>query len=353
MEMQYPLMRATGPQTAKIMIIGEAPGQEEQMLGVPFVGWSGKELTKLLSEAGIDRDECYLTNVFFKRPHENKIENYCTKDRTGGIPSMPGLRPGAFIMSVFQPELERLYDEIEMVKPNVICCLGNTPAWALTKQTPKISALRGRVRECTVRGKKYKVVPTYHPAYILRNWKDRVILLQDLYKLRRESKSPIMVLPKRFVLIDPTFSEALNFLVSAHKSKIVTLDVETKGRQITVCGIGIGPTLAACIPFVDTRKDNYCYWPEDQEIRIVKEFRKLLGNPDVAKIFQNGLYDITYFWENWRAPIRGPLEDTMLQQHAMWPELKKDLGTLASIHTDEAAWKTMRLRNRDDIKRDE
>ena len=79
-----------------------------------------------------------------------------------------------------------------------------------------------------------------------------------------------------------------------------------------------------------------------EELQIVKAFRWIPGDEKVVKIFQNGLYDITYLWENWRAKVLGPLENTMLQQHAMWPELRKDLGTLASIHTDEAAWKTMR-----------
>lgn len=352
-QLVYPEMRPSGPLAARIMCIGEAPGAEEQMLGLPFVGWSGKELTKLLTEAGISREATYMTNVFFRRPHENKIENFCTKNKERGIAGMPALQPGQFVLSDFGPELERLYDEIAKVKPNVICALGNTPSWALFRQTPKITALRGRVREAFIRGQKYKVVPTFHPAYILRNWKDRVILLQDLYKLRRESQEPIMRLPQRRVLIDPTYSEVMNFLDICFKAKELTFDVETKERQITVCGIGISRGVAAVIPFVDTRKEDYCYWPLEQEVAIVKRMRKLLAARGIKMIFQNGMYDIVYFWENWRALILGDLEDTMLIQHALWPELKKDLGTLASVHTDEAGWKTMRLRLRDDFKREE
>jgi DNA polymerase len=353
MNIQYPPMKATGPKDAKIMCIGEAPGAEEMMTGQPFVGWSGKELRKMLWQSGIDPAQVYMTNVFFIRPQDNKIENFCTRTRDKGIAGMPALSPGNYVYNPFTPELERLYDEIEAVRPNVIAALGNTPCWAVFRQTPKISLLRGRVREASIRGRKYKVLPSFHPAYILRQWKERVVVLQDLHKLKRESGYPDIRLPVRKVLIDPTFQEALDFLDRCNHANEITVDVETKGGQITVCGFGLSPAEAAVIPFVDHRRPDYCYWSEEKELVLVKRIRQVLANPHVAKILQNGLYDITYFWENWRAVVRGPFEDTMLIQHALWPELKKDLGTLASIHTDEASWKTMRLRNRDDFKREE
>ena len=66
----------SGPLDAKIMVVGEAPGADEEIAGVPFVGTSGTELTKMLNEAGILRSECFLTNVCKYRPPENKIENF-------------------------------------------------------------------------------------------------------------------------------------------------------------------------------------------------------------------------------------------------------------------------------------
>lgn len=349
----YPAMRSKGPKTAKIMAIGEAPGAEEQMMGMPFVGWSGKELDKLLEEAGISPASVYMTNVFRRRPNDNKIENFCVRDKEKGLALMPALHPGQYVMREFHDELQRLYDEIEEVGPNVILAAGNTPCWALFRQTPKITGLRGRVRETTIRGKTYKILPTFHPAYILRNWKERVILLQDLHKLKREARTPRVILPERQILIDPTFQEAMEFLDRAHHANQISIDVETREGQITVCGIALSPYLAAVIPFVDDRTESGSYWTFEHEVTMVKEFRKLCGNPYVTKITQNGIYDMSYFWHNWRAPLKGFSEDTMLMAHALWPELSKDLGTLASVHTDEAGWKTMRLRNRDDIKRDE
>jgi uracil-DNA glycosylase len=350
----YPRMKAAGPAHSTVMLIGEAPGAEEIMQGEPFVGSSGKELKRMLRQAGIDPAECYMTNVFWQRPLDNKIENFTNKaDVRRALSGMPALMPGRYVDPVFAPELERLYDEIRTVQPNVICALGNTPCWAIFRRTPKITAVRGRVASTTIRGFTYKVLPTYHPAYVLRQWKERVVVLTDFYKLKREARYPDIRLPNRRILIDPTYREAVEFLGGCLHCNEIVLDVETKEGQITVCGIATSPWTAAVIPFWDFRSESYSYWTQENEVNIVKLFRQILGAPHVAKIFQNGLYDLTYFWENWRAPLVNCSEDTMLQAHAMWPELKKDLGTLASIHTDEAAWKMMRFRNRDDFKRED
>src|SRR5262245_51776639 len=111
-------MRSKGPKDAKIMFCGEAPGAEEEMLGIPFVGASGRELDKLCTEAGIDPASVYMTNVLRRRPQDNKIENFCVKNREFGVMGMPALQPGQYLMREFNSELERFYDEIEEVKPN-------------------------------------------------------------------------------------------------------------------------------------------------------------------------------------------------------------------------------------------
>jgi uracil-DNA glycosylase len=354
MNIIYPSMRPSGPKTAKIMLIGEAPGMEEMMQGAPFVGASGKELRRMLTQVGIDPRSCYMTNVFFSRPPDNKIENFTQRqEMKNGITGFPPLFPGRYVIADFAHEIERLYDEIELVRPNILCCLGNSSCWAVLRQTPKITAIRGRVHICTIRGVQYKVLPAYHPAYILRNWKDRVVTLADFSKLKREALYPDVRVPSRQILVDPTLGEALLVLQRANHANEISLDVETRNSQITVCGIGFSPGEAAVIPFMDLRRENGSYWSHGEEVRIIREFRKVLANPSVVKVFQNGMYDMAYFWENWKAPMRNCSEDTMLMQHALWPELKKDLGTLASIHTDEASWKMMRFRNRDDLKKDE
>jgi DNA polymerase len=336
------------------MLIGEAPGVEEIMQGAPFVGASGKELRRMLKQAGIAPEECYLTNVFWQRPSDNKIEHFTDSlDAKRGIPAMPALMPGRYVNNAFNSELERLYDEIEMVKPNVIGALGNTACWAVLRQTPKIVSIRGRIYSTRIRGVSYKVLPTLHPAYILRNWKDRVIGISDLQKLKRESISPEVTVPHREILIDPTFKEATDYLERCLHANEVCIDVETKIGQITVIGLALSPRCGAVIPLWDLRTDSGSYWSVSDEVIIVQLLRRLLGSPSVVKIFQNGMYDLAYLYANWLAPLRNCSEDTMLLAHALWPELRKDLGTLASIHTNESSWKMMRFRNKDDFKRED
>lgn len=354
-----PTMQAVGPDDAKIMLIGEAPGSEEELLGRPFVGASGKELGRMLQSAGLDLNATYRTNVFHQRPVKNDIESFCVGERAEGIRGMPALIKGKYVRAGFADELERLYAEIERVNPNVIVPLGNTPCWAVFRAPPKISGVRGRVFEVEVAGRVRKVIPTYHPAYILRNWKERVVVIQDFNKVKRQSAFPEMLLPKRRVLIDPTFDEVQGFFnllqTQALQGPIRTCtDVETSMGQITVAGIATGPDTAIVIPFWDERKESNSYWDTpEQEAQVVQWFREYLANPRIEKILQNGMYDLTYFEGNWKARCMGFYHDTMLLQHAMWPEQKKGLADLASIHTDEAGWKMMRLKNRDDLKRDE
>ena len=308
----------------------------------------------MLRQAGIPPEECFLTNVFFDRPTDNRIEVFCDKTEFArGIAGMPALMPGLHVNSAFAPQLERLYEEILMVRPNVICPLGNTACWAILRQTPKITALRGRVCTARIRGVEFKVLPTLHPAFILRQWKDRVVVIADFQKLKRESRSPEFHIPEREILIDPTYKEALDFLERAFHANELAVDVETKSGQITVCGLSLSPRCGAVIPFYDSRKPDGNYWTLDQETAIVLRLRRILRSSRITKIFQNGLYDMAYLWANWKAPLINCSEDTMLLAHAMWPELKKDLGTLASLHTDEAAWKMMRFRERDALKRED
>jgi uracil-DNA glycosylase len=334
------------------MFIGEAPGVQEEMLGKPFVGTSGRELEVMCKMAGIDIEEAFLTNVVNARPADNKIENFCGK-KEDGIPGLPALQQGKYLAAHHAHELVRLYDEIEKCSPNVICPLGNTPLWALTRKAPKIGSARGRVDQIEIRGRLYKIVPAYHPAYILRNWKDRVVTIQDLKKVKRESEYPDIRLPSRKVLILPTFDECIGFFRTyVDPAPEVTLDSETFGKTITVMGIATAPDLGMVVPFLRMGAPDNSYWPIEHEVQVIKEFRRVMLDPNKVKVFQNGMYDMYYTYDNWKTGAVN-VDDTLIIQHAMWPEMRKGLADLASWHTNEAAWKMMRAKNQDDIKREE
>lgn len=139
-----------GDPHAALMCIGEAPGREEDLVGAPFVGEAGRLLTRILHAINLKRDEVYIANVIKCRPPDNRD-------------------PEPEEIEACLPFLEK---QIEVVKPRVICALGRFAAQSLLKTKERIFALRGRIYEF----QQIKVVPTLHPASLLRNpqWKRQV-----------------------------------------------------------------------------------------------------------------------------------------------------------------------------------
>ena len=157
-----------------IMLIGEAPGAEEEATGKPFVGGAGKILDGLLRDAGIDREECYITNIMQVRPVNNDFGNFY-EDKSRKVPR-----------DILLEGIERLKNEITAVSPNVVVALGNEPLKALTG-LQKITKRRGSLLQTVCNGKAFKLIPTMHPAAVMRFWEYRPLVLFDLKRVLEES----------------------------------------------------------------------------------------------------------------------------------------------------------------------
>jgi len=142
---------------AELMFIGEAPGYEEDIRGRPFVGAAGKLLTDIIRAMRLDRKDVYIANVLKCRPPENR-------------------NPRDEEIAACLPYLFRM---IACVRPEVICTLGTFAAQALLDTTWPVSRLRGNFHE--FRG--IKVMPTYHPAYLLRNPAAKRMVWEDMQKV--------------------------------------------------------------------------------------------------------------------------------------------------------------------------
>lgn len=348
MTLSLPCIKSVGPPSARIMLIGEAPGESEEQLGVPFVGYSGQLLNDMLHQAGILRSECYLTNVLFTRPPMNKLEAFLVaKSDPHAITSMPSLSKGRYLRRDFEPELDRLRFEIRSVCPNIIVALGNTAAWATIRQTA-ISKIRGTCLTGNIGGRNFKVLPTYHPAAILRQWELRPIVVADLMKAKREMEFPEVRRPEREIIVDPNVQTLLEFYDNASQAAYMAVDIETRAGQITCIGFAISKSRALVVPFVDFRKSDKCFWQPRDECCTVLYVQRLLNLP-CPKIFQNGLYDLQYL-RRYCLKVRNALHDTMILHHAMHPELLKGLGFMGSVYTNEPAWKLMRKRGEEQLK---
>jgi uracil-DNA glycosylase family 4 len=148
-----------GPTDAKIMLIGEAPGREEDLQGLPFVGKAGKELDNMLQAAGIEIDEIFITNVVKCRPPGNR-------------------NPEPYEMMKCNPYLVK---QIQIIRPKVIVLLGNIALSLVTGKASGITKMRGKTYEYL----SYPAIPTFHPAYVIRNPESERIVIEDFKKAIR------------------------------------------------------------------------------------------------------------------------------------------------------------------------
>lgn len=353
-----------------IVLLGEAFGSNEAKLGYGFVGASGVELLRMLHDAGVldltaeDRSfistfwntgdpsqidavwrlhpEVHRANVFPFHPLGNDLRTLCG-DKKSAVTGYPALTQTKFLRREFIPYLEALADEICSVDPNLVICLGNTPLWALAGLTG-ISRIRGTTRISTHTCLGYKLLPTYHPAAVLRQWELRPVAVMDLAKAAREAEFPEVRRPKREIWIEPTLEDIDEFDSRYMQgSSLISVDIETAGNQITCIGFAPSPTIGLVVPFYDPRKRSRSYWPDKRTERAAWDrIRNILERPQPGKAFQNGLYDLAFIWRSVGIATRGATHDTMLLHHALQPESLKGLGFLGSAYTDEGPWKTER-----------
>ena len=148
-----------GDPHAKLMFVGEGPGYDEDQIGEPFVGAAGKLLTKIIEAINHTREQVYICNIIKCRPPGNR-------------------NPKPDEIEVCFPFLKR---QIASVKPDIICALGTFAAQTLLETKSPISKLRGSFYDYMGS----KVLPTYHPAYLLRNPEKKRDVWEDMKKLMK------------------------------------------------------------------------------------------------------------------------------------------------------------------------
>ena len=284
--------------------------------------------------------------VFNFRPTNNKLEALAGS-KTEAIEGLPKLGK-LWIRKQFQPELDRLWREVEAVNPNVIVALGATALWALTSHTG-IKKFRG-TPVYALRDKR-KVLPTYHPAAVGRQWKLRPILISDLAKAHRQSKFPELIRPRREIWIEPTLEDLDDFYEQfIAGTRDVGADIETKQGTITEIGFAPRPDVAIVVPFYKRRGDPN-YWPTvEDELRAWKWVQMVFDNH--CAVGQNFSYDMQYLWGRNRIRVPYVADDTMILHHSLYPEMEKSLGFLGSVYTEEPSWKFMRT-DHDNFKRED
>lgn len=327
----------------KIAIVGECYGEQEAFWGKSLIGPDGQELDRILSDVDIRRGDCFITDTFKLRPPGDKLSNLLCPKRDPLVSTRytAPLETGKYLKKEFETQVDRLAEELDKVRPNVVLALGGVACWALLG-TNRVSKIRGTVADSTlVPG--LKVLPTYHPSAIRKQYKLRAVTLLDFMKANRESEFPEIRRPNREIWLDPDLSDIERFYDAyIANAEYLAVDVETARGQITCIGFAPSPRVSLVIPFVDYRKPGYHYWSTfDQELAAWNLVAKILDSKS-KKIGQNFLYDMFYIWKLYGIPVRNYSDDTMLLHHSLQPEAQKGLGFLGSVYTNEVAWKTHR-----------
>lgn len=343
------IVNGEGSPTARIMIVGEAPGAEEERTGHPFSGPSGQELNRILNDAGLDRSQCFVTNVCRVRPYNNDISQFIAMAKKDITPAHRMLRDRYVKQPVFDG-LEMLQREIRLVKPHVIVPVGNLALWALTGRWGIMKWRGSMLHSDLLPEDNPKVIPTYHPALILRQWSMRHFAVHDFRRAAREQYSLTYDVPDwkfivhpRFMLVESTLRQLID-RCEDEPTKL-SFDLETKRGHIDCAGIAWSRTEAICIPFMSA-SNPAGYWNEDEEAHIVHWLLQLLTHPNARVIGQNLLYDCQYVYRHWHF-IPRVSQDTMISHHVAFPGLRKSLDLQASLYAnwyvqwkpDKISWK--------------
>lgn len=318
----------------------------------------------MLIEAGINPDECFSTNLIAAHPQENETWRFFEP----GPATYRGLAPTPFAKS----ELERLWEQLRTIRPQIVIAAGNWSLWATTDCASTSTVPNGLGATVRVpagitswRGSQLisgtvpnlpslRVLPILHPAAILRAWYQRAVTVHDL-----RTRVPLalrgMWEPPRGttrLFAPPTFSEATTILSSwlSHAERIqasggsplrLSHDIETARGLITCMGFADGPhsgnpdspSIGLVIPFVRLMpgRQFVSYWTPQEEVVLARLIRKLLVHPCVDIEGQNYIYDTQYIQQFYGVTPTCAF-DTMLAHHLVFPGTPKGLDYLSSLY---------------------
>lgn len=299
-----------GNENAKILLVGEAPGEDEEDQRRPFIGRSGQFLERYLGRCGVRRDEVYLANLCHFRPVGNKFTHLIGS-------------------SELESGLADLSNTIERLNPTVIIALGNWPMYYLTGATSEkggpgtgIMSWRGSVipgsgaHVPAAEGR--KVMVTFHPAFVVRpeGFSFHPIFQHDLQKGVLHSHFPHFDYPVYDELINPP--NVWDIVGEMSAADWVSVDIETFGDTMACVGFSDGPSRGMCLTF-----ENPFGW----------HAAKALLESDVPKIFQFGTFDLDYMHHYYEINTKNFIFDTFIAAANLNPEFKKGLDFLTSIYT--------------------
>ncbi len=322
-----------GPPDAKIVLVGEAPGANEERTGVPFAGASGNLLKQMLSHSGISFHDCYVTNVMNVRPPNNKFQYF-----------YDGKLPGATL----EAAIIKLRDKIEQIRPNVIITLGAEALRAVCNKR-KITAYRGT----WLSFRDIPVLPTFHPSYVLRQYQSHVIVEMDLAKA---VSGKMKLVPQ--MILGPSTTQVLHWCHTAVGR--VSYDIETVGKHVRCISFACNGRVPICVPFIRFKSSDLAsvgakrvllqssaqaagsYWSPQDEVRVIDAIQRLFDS-GIQIVGQNSIgFDAPLLYDEFGIVIKEHFMDTMHAWHCARADTPirtlRGIKSIQNVTTDDYVW---------------
>ena len=321
-----------GNQHARVLILGEAPGEREDAKGLPFIGPSGYLLDAMLKEGGFGAGEVWFTNPYKTRPPDNKMDRL----HELGIPT-----------KLF---LDQFWEELDLYKPTIIVACGKTPTNLLCpftkpkriikKQDEKKDGFghwRGSLLTSPFLTWPHYVIPMYHPAFVLRQYSEREICIFILQRAFEEYQywrraGALQSLPTRSIITSPSFDVACGFL---RRCIIfpgpISVDIELLKRKVPyTISFALSPWEAISLSF-------WNYLP----VELVVLWRLM---DEIFSTKQQIGQNYTTFDAHWLRALGfsvnlSLVHDTLVRHHILWPGLRHKLEFQTMQYTREPYYK--------------
>lgn len=321
-----PYVGTRGAYGGPICVMGEAPGEDEERECLPFVGYSGKELTRMCSDAALPDSKVWFTNPYKVRPPENDLDRL--KER--GIP-----------LEFFH---DQFFEELRETKPTIIVAAGATPLgllcpFTIEKRTgtAAIGKWRGSLLTSPALPWPHYVVPMHHPAFILREYTERQVGVFCLARAKEEfdffaANNGLQPLPQRELIVTPSFQTVVEFLTECMASPDpISIDIEMLARKFPyTISLAVSPWRAI----------SFCLWdyPGEQGVRVWRLLDAILWSK--RQIGQNYIpFDCCWLEVLGFRPNIDLTSDTMVRHHVLWPEFEHRLQFQTMQYTREPYYK--------------
>lgn len=330
-----------GDLNSLVAVVGEAPGADEDRIGRPFVGLSGKLQDNYMARVNLTRRDAYFTNVVKERPRNNDISQFITFNRTGRLLTET---------PEFTAYVKELQEELKKCKANVIVATGNIPLYVLTGKYG-ISKWRGSILQSRPEFGNRKVIGTLHPAAILRMFGKSSGRFMHTYRMdweriKEDRLFPELRLPQRKLHTDNSFEQVMEYLHRCLEwDDLLGFDTESSrslhtGWEMSHIQFALGAQESMCISFTEYHEgigvvDTYT---AKQEAEIMHLASEILESKKVRKVGQNLIYDNYFLYRKYGIIVQN-WEDTRIAHKIAYPEMPASLAFLTSIYTREPYYK--------------